>query len=416
MERRKFVKDMLTAGLWLTVPMGRLPWSPITEARADDYDGPLWVHLSAWGGWDTALMCDPKLNIRTTTGNNAAGIKSIGNLKCWGGTGWEFQEAFFQKHYLNTCVFNGVDTGTNNHAVGERYCSTGRQPDGSPSFVATIAAARAAGRPMSYLAMSGYSDTSQLISPTIVSSANKVSAAMNSNPSNGRINPSVLGLIRQASNARLSQLISDNRLVSPKNALERLLSARQGQAAAGPLTLPADGADVEFNQINIGLSAYAQGLACAMTIQTGGFDSHSDNDSTQLAELKRLYVLADKIITDANTKSLPVIVVMTSDFGRTPSYTGSGTDHWPVTSMITICSNQVSPAYRIAGNRVIGATNAQLQAQRVNVNNPIQLDPANGEILTPAHVMKFLRNKAQIESSPVLALHPLTITREINLS
>ena len=191
--------------------------------------------------------------------------------------------------------------------------------------------------------------------------------------------------------------------------MEKLLTANQGKVDLGTVTGLVDDGDVTTACINIGLKSYQQGLATSMSLECGGFDTHSDNDTEQPLRLASLYNYADYILTQANAMGLPVVLVMGSDFWRTPAYTGTGTDHWPVTSMIVITSNAVGGAYDIPGNRVIGASTdgvAALQAMKVNPNNPTQLD-ANGKYMTPADVIMYLRKKAQIDTSPAIANYPV---------
>jgi len=79
-----------------------------------------------------------------------------------------------------------------------------------------------------------------------------------------------------------------------------------------------------------------------------------------------------------------VIVMIGSDFGRTPSYNRvNGKDHWPTSSMMIMGAG-------IRGNRVIGKSTTRHVPMKVNPNT-LEIDEDNGIPLTPAHIHKSLR-------------------------
>ncbi|MGZ3698524.1 MAG: hypothetical protein ACXWP5_10340, partial [Bdellovibrionota bacterium] len=74
----------------------------------------------------------------------------------------------------------------------------------------------------------------------------------------------------------------------------------------------------------------------------------------------------------------------------------------------------VPSAYRIAGNRVMGSTTANLAAIPVNAADPTKQDTSSsGVILTPGHIFKYLRVKAGIDASPVIAAFPINVTKDV---
>ncbi|MGZ6371585.1 MAG: DUF1501 domain-containing protein, partial [Bdellovibrionota bacterium] len=350
-------------------------------------------------------------------------IGRAGNLSYLTGTAasgdWTFQDAFFQKNYQNLLVINGIDTATNNHTVGERYCASGRSADGTPTFAAQIAAACAPNRPMSYVAFSGYTETAQIISATHADNRDllKILANPNVDSSGSRpiINTSVRSLIKAAMTSRLNRLAASQNLVSPLNSMNKLSAGQAGQDDLAKLNLQAFDSTVPFGDlIETGLSAYQAGVASSMTISIANFDSHGNNDPNQNASLKQLYTSINYIIDTADKRGIPVIIVVTSDFGRAPNFVGDGTDHWSVTSMMTLCSAAVPSAYRIAGNRVMGSTTANLAAIPVNAADPTKQDTSSsGVILTPGHIFKYLRVKAGIDASPVIAAFPINVTKDV---
>ena len=91
-----------------------------------------------------------------------------------------------------------------------------------------------------------------------------------------------------------------------------------------------------------------------------------------------------------------VAVVMGSDFGRTPGYTGGdGKDHWPISSMM-----MMGPG--IPGNRVIGATDDRHGPLLIDPNTfAVQGSPdtSEGTRLGIAHVHRALRDLAGVPDS-----------------
>jgi len=92
--------------------------------------------------------------------------------------------------------------------------------------------------------------------------------------------------------------------------------------------------------------------------------------------------------------------VVGSDFGRTPFYNeGDGKDHWNITSIIAMGAG-------ITGNRVIGATDKNFEALKLN---PDTLEPdSNGIIITPQHIHRSLRDFLGV-TSDLDSLFPIAV-------
>ena len=94
-----------------------------------------------------------------------------------------------------------------------------------------------------------------------------------------------------------------------------------------------------------------------------------------------------------------VIVLIGSDFGRTPGYNdGNGKDHWSVSSFMAM-----GPG--IVGNRVVGASTASHKPLTVNPET-LALDE-NGIRITPGHINTALRALAGIDNDILSAHYPL---------
>jgi hypothetical protein len=136
-------------------------------------------------------------------------------------------------------------------------------------------------------------------------------------------------------------------------------------------------------------------------LSIGGFDTHSDHDNQHARSLTILLRGIDYLLNQAKGMGLDgkVVVVVGSDFGRTPYYNqGNGKDHWNVTSMMF-----AGPG--IAGNRVIGATDDGFKPLTVNPST-LALDPAGVRIDTGS-VHLALRKLAKIDAEAVVQRYPL---------
>ena len=108
-----------------------------------------------------------------------------------------------------------------------------------------------------------------------------------------------------------------------------------------------------------------------------------------------------------------VVVAVSSDFSRTPTYNGNnGKDHWPYTSMMLY-----GPG-RIPGGRLVGATDDKQEILRVDPYDPsIILDDNDmtGVRITPAHIHRGLREIAGLTNHPVAQQFPLMTDVDIPL-
>lgn len=114
---------------------------------------------------------------------------------------------------------------------------------------------------------------------------------------------------------------------------------------------------------------------------------------------------------------MPTIVVMTSDFGRTPVREPPGSGHWPIASMM-ILQNKAAQALNILpAGKVIGGTTGTpegpndeqtvLRARKINPKTHA-FDDA-GVALSPAHVFRALRRVAGIADDSILSPFPINV-------
>ena len=148
MKRRDFIRLAATSG-------GLLLCGGVRLAQAQQaYNGPFWLLVEARGGWDPTSFCDPKGSGLGENGDinnyDQNDIRQIGNLRyapppdMFANDSSLFSNRdFFEAHYQNLVVINGINYGTNGHNVGMRAGWTGSLAGDYPSIAALIAAENA---------------------------------------------------------------------------------------------------------------------------------------------------------------------------------------------------------------------------------------------------------------------------------
>ncbi len=415
MDRRRFLELASVAGVGIAgAPLlGRAdateigaPHRPIAM-EDDDYDGPLFVQIQAAGGWDPTMLCDPKPTLNRSYGEGD--ILTAGNLRYAPVAG---AAALFDAHYQRTVFINGVDTSTNAHEAGRRHCASGRLGDGHPVLAAMIAGHAAPQRPMSFVSFGSYDRTSGLVAPT--RNGNPDRLAELSHPD--RIDPTdeaagtyhtdtghaLIRLVRDKRNARAREHQSLPRF---RHALDHLTTARLGSDGLTRLqeVLPEPSTTVLHRQAQLVVAAYKARVGVSGNLFHTNFDTHSNHDADHGARMTELCGLVKFLWDEAERQEVAdrLVVLITSDFGRTPSYNGNaGKDHWSITSMIAMGAG-------IEGNRMVGVTDSG--------HNALELDPgtgapASGGIrITPAHVHRSMRRVLGLHGSDVDAMFPIAL-------
>jgi hypothetical protein len=431
MDRRKFISLAAFAGLGVASPRvfgGDPNRDPITgklkEPLFATYDGPFYVMINAMGGWDPTSLCDPKgyktpddpeaLNRSYATSDilTAGNIKyaPLGNLvdDVYDG----YYQSWFEKHYQNLLVLNGVDTATNGHDSGIRHCMCGRLAEGFPSFGALAAASASRELPMAYLSFGGYDETMGIVART--RSGNTNALARIAYPD--RRDPNDEGStfhsaaaadrIRLAQEERRAHLETIEHLPRTRHAIGMLYAARTGSNELKKLQeyLPDELSNNGLErQSQVALAAYRAGICAAVNMSIGGYDTHGNHDQSHIPRLVQLLQMIDFLWQEAESQGVAdrLTVLVGSDFGRTPRYNdGNGKDHWSVTSMMLMGAG-------IPGNKVIGATDEGHNPLTVNTSS-LAVDPG-GIRVEPKHVHKSLRRLAGIDDNEYGRMFPLTI-------
>jgi hypothetical protein len=382
----------------------------------------LWMHVQADGGWDQCLSCDPKPALRSGATAAEKQVVSAGNIPYMAFADFPASPSasgsFFTNHASRLLVFNGVDTTTNNHSTGTMYSSTGSLTPGYPCFSAQVAGVFGQGQPLAFIDAGGMDFTAQLIAPSRLNEDNLSLLQLLTNPnqvdpsSTGTfMKPDTVSLIEAAHLARLNRQLASARLPGVQQAQSGLLNVRQGQGILRSLTVPTSG---DGALARVVIDAFQKGLTSAYNHMYSHFDSHSNNEPDQRTALKALLEGVDQIVTLSEAANVPTVIVMTSDFGRTPQYgTQNGTDHWPISSIMVLVNKPAQAIVPLPVNRVIGATDDKLMPMKVDPST-LLLD-SGGIVLGPIHVYRALRRAAGIDGADALARFPLSSTDDLNL-
>jgi hypothetical protein len=424
MNRRQFIhRFALAAGVY------SLPRF-VPEAFAQtSFSGKLLITFQVTGGWDVTSFCDPKKNVAgekvITNWSNTADIGTAGNLRY---APFGNNKTFFEKHYAKTLVINGVDTQTNAHDTGVVTSWSGRTALGYPSLTALYAASVAPNLALSYLNFGGYGTTAGVINRTRISNPAEIKNIIFPNvneANNGNfIDDADYQRIRALQASNLQTLAADPAAL-PLDRRNRayLFNAMQNTEALKAFgnLIPATSAiqavrkvnDRNQNssihqQIQMTLLAFKSGLTVAADIYDSGFDTHADHDSEHVLALNNVTDALDYLWTYAETLGLAdrLVVVVGSDFGRTPYYNASdGKDHWAIGSYLVMEKN--------AGytNRIIGETDGGHNALAINPTTMTRND-GNGTHIYSKHVHRALRKYLGISTAAVTTPFALNSTED----
>lgn len=425
MKRRDFLyKLSMAAGL------GAIPGLSLSSAFAQtSFAGKLLFCLQLDGGMDVTSFCDPKMNVAGEEEINiwarSDEIRSAGNISY---APFASNQALFDKYYQDMLVINGVDAQTNSHSVGVVHNWSGRNSEGFPSLTALYAASNASQLPLSYLNFGGFGATQEIIRSSRISEISEIRNILF--PNNDQWNPGIqyrrtsdFARIRAAQIQSAQRLAAESDLIAGNRENRQYFAEALGQvdnlgdfAASIPSddqlqaqrTLSQSMYSNLHQQIQISLLAMKAGVTVAVDLYEGGYDTHQDHDADHTLLLNNLSDAIDYFWTYAEELGLAdrVVLVMGSDFGRTPHYNASnGKDHWPIGSYV-IMERNVNFT-----NRVFGETDAGHNAYPVNLVTGVQ-DYIDGVRIHPKHVHKALRQYLGIYDNEYSSTFPFNNTED----
>lgn len=422
MDRRNFIKF---AGL--TSVMGSLPTAFQIRAGQADFNGKFLITVQAEGGWDVSSLCDPKMNVPGEAQINHWAIndetRTAGNIQY---APFANNISFFEKYHNDMLIINGIDSQTNSHTAGVVHNWSGRISNGFPTLTALYAASNAPNLPISYINNGGYAETAGITRYSRLDNPDSIKNIVE--PNRNVWNPEeswnperdweLVNTTRSnvmADKLNKTNLTFRERLAisNYKSSLENasiLKDFNDGLSNAGEFEEGIQKTNFWSSlkqQAQLALIAMNTGVAVSADLLVGGaFDSHQFHDQDQEESLEVTTDGLDYIWEFAEQLGIAdrLVVVVNSDFGRTPYYNVTeGKDHWPVGSAIIMERN--APW----GNRTVGLTD---QEQNVIPINPLTLQPQEngGSIIYPKHVMQSLRDYMGIGNNPLVT--PFTFNND----
>ncbi len=418
MKRRDLLKrTMLLGAAGLSLPVPRLYAAPY-----EAYTGKLLVTLQCDGGWDVSSFCDPKTNQpgekEITSWSNSNEVQTAGNINY---APYGNNQSFFEKHFQDMLVINGVDMQTNSHSTGVLHSWSGRNAQGYPTITAMFAAKNAPEQPLSYLNFGGFSATANLIRFSRFQNVDNLRKLLepesNGTDDNGEQRPplkrpSEMTLVREFRRRKAEAMLSSTSLVNRERinlqAYNDALSSKENlkefqnylpasTELEGRIAANGDTDSDLRDQVKLVAAAFESGLTSAADLFIGGYDTHTTHDSLHDPLLSFTTNAIELFWQQAEERGVAdrVTMVIGSDFSRTPHYNGTnGKDHWPIGSFIVMEKN-VSWT-----NRVVGQTDEGQNAFNINPRT-LERDDSGGTIIYPKHVHKALRRYLGIENSVV---------------
>jgi uncharacterized protein (DUF1501 family) len=393
MQRRDLLK--LAGACGVVIPSWAL--LPQASAQTGPYTGRILINIHADGGIDQSSWTDPREKDPSINNYAAAGTPAgvAGNIRY---APMGNNKAFFDAHFRQILVINGVHSETNGHDEGTRAHATGRLDMGYPNLSELFAFTYGRGMPMPWLNSGGFRISAGLVPPTPVPDANAWRALTQPNAasaSNDFMKQADLTRTQIARAERMKALQARGDLLPrSKGTVEEFLGAADSRALLQRVAQVTPATFDAFTQAHIGLIAAQAGITSTIQLASGGFDAHSDIDSSYANSLPRLTDLVTYLWQKSADLGLSnrLFVRIYSEFGRTALNTGNGKDHWEVGSQILM---EASPAW---GNRVFGASGAKHEQQKINLASGA-VDPAAGLVIKPRHIHAALRRYLNIETT-----------------
>lgn len=419
-SRRLFMSRLLQAGVALSAPT--LAKSAFAQTS---FSGKLLMTVQARGAWDVTSLCDPKANV---TGeqeiNRWSRTKSIGTAGRLRYAPFGINQKFFDKHYGKMLVINGVDMQTNAHSTGEIVTWSGRTALGFPALSALYAASVAPELALSCINLGGWGNSEGLLNPTRINQPKQLNNVIypnlaDNNAANSYFSANDIARmkalqIQNTENTLTEQSAMPQDLINRQNFITALKNS-DGLKTFGALIPSEANLQAErtitsrsvrstiHQQCQIALLAFKSGLSVAADLVQDGFDTHFDHDADHGILMTTMFDAVDAMWDYADQLGLSnrLVVIMGSDFGRTPYYnSGNGKDHWPIGSYIVMEKNA---AYT---NRMLGETDGAHNAYKVSTTTMLRND--SGIPLYTKHVHKALRRYLGIENSEPARLFPFT--------
>ncbi|MCX6118429.1 MAG: DUF1501 domain-containing protein [Proteobacteria bacterium] len=339
----------------------------------------IWINMS--GGWDILEVTDPKTN--STSGIDMS--YSWGDAKeVVGGDGTKIGRWCSNIANLGTdlLVVRGLAMGTTSHEAGSVYMDTGILSNAGrvnaasiPSIVASESAAT-----IPIIQLSGGSDPMidrgllNSVSPVRASNLDLYRSMYPTEADALARRMDILKYLKTSIDGYQQSVGANDRLTDLASAEAKIRVQFEGNVGsklaltaedAAPFTRVATGGRQNSVSDAFALAAklVKNDLVTCVNLGIGGFDTHAN----QTARMQPIMEQADRLVAvlaeqlRSASKLNSTLIVLYSDFGRTPKVNGSnGRDHWPVGGALMIGGG-------IAGGRAVGGTDDNLLSTSINL-------------------------------------------------
>jgi hypothetical protein len=387
MKRRDFLQLASASGLMIPY------WGliPVANAQVAPYSGKFMVNVHASGGIDCSSWADPRESDATMNNYAAAGTPAgiAGNIRY---APMADNARFFQAHFRQMRVLNGVNSETNSHDDGTRAHAVGRLDMGYPNISELFANTHGKALPFSWLNQGSFAISQGLVPPTAMPNAATLLAQVQpfrASATNDLMKRGDLDKIFAARAQRLAGMKAAGNLVpGTQRVNDQFLMANDSRAMLDRVAqfIPAT-VDPNFQAAHVGLICAQAGIASTMQLSLGGFDGHSNLAASYATSLLRLTNTVSFLWDKAAELGIAnrMFVRIFSEFSRTPLNNQNGKDHWgPGGCQIIMEAN---PPW---GNSVMGASGPRHQSVRINPTTGV-IDPVNGVVMRPRHIHQAIR-------------------------
>ncbi|MBK7829792.1 DUF1501 domain-containing protein [Nannocystis sp.] len=373
LTRRSWLRSSFLAlgAAGLLTTQGRLRAAPKTPPRR-------LVLVFNSGGWDCSYALDPKPGVAGVDAP-AGKVATIGGLDVLTDPSRPAIAEFFNMSAGTCSIVRGLQVSSVAHPDASRRILTGVASDSAPDVAAIASAVHGADLAAPYLILgrTAYSGPYGSLGAR-TGSVNQIVTLLNPSlslpPIGGPLLPHVPtdveeALIREHVLARAERELTasggNHRVDDFISSLHRGDLLRE-IGVVGEIEL----ARSFSAQIDLAVEALARGLCHSVQIETGEWDTHTDNarqgplhDDFFAGLTQLVTALAARPGSAQGSKLLDeTTIVVVSELGRTPRFNGDkGKDHWPVTSALLIGSG-------VAGGRVVGATTDALAGVDIDFN------------------------------------------------
>lgn len=360
---------------------------PVSNAQSI-YSGKILVDIHAGGGLDASSWFDPREADPTLNDYARNGVPAVvaGNLRV---APMANNGAYAMANFRRMMVINGINSETNSHEDGTRTHASGMLAMAYASMPELYAYAKGSDLPLPWLNSGAYDMSAGLVPATAMPDGNSFRQLISPNAQSGATDYNKAQDVEKILATRAERLKAQKAAgnLAPRRELlnAQFTNASDSRALLARVNqfLPA----TFDNAAHVGLVAAQAGLTTTISLQTGGFDGHSQITNSYAQSLPRLTTLMDYVFTKAAALGIENRIFMRvySEFSRSPLNGGQGKDHYPVGTQLFLEAN---PAW---GNRVFGASGPRHQQLKINPATGA-VDPVNGKIIAPRHLHAAVRN------------------------